>query len=75
MRALKVTIPDNLELTEHDVRMMLAGQLYETGKLSLGKSADLVGISKKEFIETMGHYGFSLFSESIEDLRSDIEHA
>lgn len=75
MKALKVTIPDNLELTEHDVKMMLAGQLYELGKLSLGQAAGLVGVSKKEFIETMGNYGFSLFSGSVEDLRSDIEHA
>lgn len=75
MKALKVTIPDNLELTEHDVKMMVAGQLYEMGKLSLGQAASLVEISKKEFIETMGSYGFSLFSGSVEDLRSDIKHA
>jgi len=32
------------------------------------QAADLVGISKREFIETVGHYGVSIFGESIDDL-------
>jgi predicted HTH domain antitoxin len=75
MKALTVTLPDNVDLSEKDIKMILAGQLYELGKLTLGQAAGLVGISKSEFIETMGHYGFSLFSTSIDDLRHDIEHA
>jgi hypothetical protein len=41
--------------------MYLAGTLYEKGKLSLGQCAQMVGISKRTFIETMGHYGFSFW--------------
>lgn len=75
MKALRVELPDDLNLTEHDVKMMLAGQLYENKKLTLGKAAGLVGISKRAFIETMGSYGFSLFSESVEDFRNDFLNA
>lgn len=71
MKAVKVELPDNLNLSEFDVKMILAGQLYENKKLSLGQAAGLVGISKREFIETMGRYGFSLFSSSAEDFRND----
>lgn len=75
MKSLKVDIPDNLELTEHDIKMIVAGQLYQTGKLTLGQAAGLAGISKREFIETMGLYGFSIFSESVDDFRKDFRNA
>ncbi|HNT50835.1 MAG TPA: hypothetical protein PKK67_09620 [Cyclobacteriaceae bacterium] len=35
----------------------------------------MAGFSKRTFIELMGKYGFSVFSDSIEDLRSDIKNA
>jgi predicted HTH domain antitoxin len=75
MKSVTVEIPDSIGVSEKDIKMMVAGQLYEAGKLTLGQAAGLVGITKKEFIETMGGYGFSIFSDSIEDLRRDIDHA
>jgi predicted HTH domain antitoxin len=55
--------------------MILACQLYHQAKLSSGQAAGLVGLSKREFLELMGKYGYSIFSDSIEDLRKDIAHA
>jgi len=55
--------------------MILAGQLYERGKVTLGQAADIVGVSKGTFIEIMGRFGFSIFGESIDDLKSDIVNA
>ncbi len=75
MKKVTLSFPDSLDLTEFDVKMILAGQLYQQAKLSSGQAAGLVGISKREFIELMGKYGFSVFSESVEDLRRDITHA
>jgi len=51
----------------------LAGELYVREKLSLGQAAEVAGLSKRAFIEIMGKYGFSIFSESIEDFRHDLE--
>lgn len=75
MKTLTVEVPDSVELTDFDIKMMLAGQLYQQAKLSSGQAAGLVGISKREFIEQMGRYGFSVFSESVEDLKRDVANA
>ena len=75
MKKLSFGIPDTVELNEHEAKMILAGKLYEQGRLSLGQAAELVGITKRAFIEVIGKYGFSIVSNSLEDLRSDVENA
>lgn len=66
MKTLTLQIPDAVD--EKDVKMQLAAHLYDKGIMSSGQAADLAGISKKEFLETVGQYGVSIFGESIEDL-------
>lgn len=75
MRTVSFTLPENLDINEPELKIILAGELYEREKLSLGQAADLAGLSKRAFIEIMGMYGFSLFSKSEEDLLSDIANA
>ncbi len=55
--------------------MILASRLYESGKLSAGQAAEVAGLSKRTFIELLGRYGVSVFSQSAEDLQNDIENA
>jgi predicted HTH domain antitoxin len=66
MKTLKLEIPDNVD--ERDVKMQLAAQLFSKGVLSSGQAANLAGISKREFIESVGRYGVSVFGESTDDL-------
>jgi hypothetical protein len=40
--------------------------------MSSGQAADLVGISKREFIETVGLYGVSIFGETTDDIEKII---
>jgi predicted HTH domain antitoxin len=75
MKALTINLPDSLDSEEFEIKMLLAGQLYERGKVTTGQAAEIVGISKRAFIEIMGRFGFSLFSDSIEDLHNDIANA
>jgi predicted HTH domain antitoxin len=75
MRTVNLVLPENLDINELEIKILLAGELYERERLSLGQAADLVGLSKRAFIEVMGRYGFSLFSQSEEDLLSDIANA
>ncbi|MBS1555660.1 MAG: UPF0175 family protein [Bacteroidetes bacterium] len=75
MKKITLELPDSLELNEFDLKMILACQLYQQGKLSSGQAGGLVGISKREFIEKMGSFGYSVFSESLEDLRRDVANA
>jgi predicted HTH domain antitoxin len=55
--------------------MAVAVRLYSTGKLSLGQAADVVGLSKRSFMELMGDYGVTLFNYSAEDLDRDVDSA
>ena len=66
MKTLTIKLPDTVD--EKDVKMQLAAQLFDKGILSSGQAADLVGISKKEFLENVGKYGVSIFGESVEDI-------
>ncbi len=66
MKTLTLQLPDTVD--EKDVKMQIAAHLYDKGIMSSGQAADIVGISKKEFIETVGQYGVSIFGESIDDL-------
>lgn len=75
MKTLTLDIPDSVDLNEHEVKMLLAGKLYEQSKLTLGQAAQLTGLTKRAFIEVIGKYGFSIVSDSLEDLHSDIENA
>lgn len=75
MKTLTINLPEAVESEEFELKMLLAGQLYERGKVTLGQAADIVGISKVTFIEIMGRFGFSMFGDSIEDLKVDISNA
>ena len=75
MRTVSLNIPDNIDIDEPELKIILAGELYERERLSLGQAADLAGLSKRAFIEILGKFGFSIFSQSEEDLLSDIENA
>jgi predicted HTH domain antitoxin len=68
MKTLTIKIPDSVN--ETDVKMQLAAHLFEKGIMSSGQAADLVGITKREFLENVGKYGVSIFGESIDDLEN-----
>jgi predicted HTH domain antitoxin len=72
MRTIKFEVPDDLDLKDFDLSMIVASKLYEDGKLSSGQAAEMVGLSKRAFIELLGKYGVSVLSQSISDLHSDI---
>jgi predicted HTH domain antitoxin len=72
MKALTINLPESLESEEFEIKMLLAGQLYKRGKVSIGQAAEIVGVTKRTFIEVMGRFGFSLFSDSVDDLKNDI---
>ncbi|GAB3919583.1 UPF0175 family protein [Larkinella terrae] len=74
MKTLTLNLPDSLDIEEFEAKMLFAGQLYEKGKVTLGQAADIVGISKRSFIEIMGRFGFSVFNYSVEDLKREISN-
>ena len=73
MKTLTLQIPDNID--EREAKMLLAAKLYEKGSLSLGQAADLVGYSKRTFMELLGNYEVSVFDYSEAELEKDIQNA
>lgn len=67
--------PDMVDLSEYEAKMILAGELYKRGRLTLGQAATLVGISKRSFIETIGNFGYSIFGDDEDELLDDIRNA
>jgi predicted HTH domain antitoxin len=70
---LQFEIPKMVNIEAFELKMIMAGELYKRGKMSLGQAAKLVGISKSTFIETMGNYGYSVFGSDEEDILNDIK--
>lgn len=75
MRTLTIHLPDALTVEDKDLVMLLASQLYEQGKLSLGQAAELANLSKRAFAELLGQYDVSLFNYPAADLARDVANA
>ena len=75
MKTILLTIPDSVELSDREAKMLVASKLYEKGKLTLGQAAELVGLSKASFIELLADYDVSFINYPTSDLTSDIENA
>ncbi|MEQ8417379.1 MAG: UPF0175 family protein [Imperialibacter sp.] len=74
MKSITITnLPDDVD--EKYVSMIVAAKLFDQGKLSSGQAAAIAGISKREFIESVGEYGVSVFQQTPEDLLNDVENA
>ncbi len=71
MRTIELRIPENIYLKDHDFAMIVASKLYADGQLSSGQAAEMVGLSKRTFIELLGKYEVSVMSNSLSDLHSD----
>ncbi len=71
MKTLTIKIPE--EVDELEVKMSVAAILFDKGILSSGQAAEFVGISKKEFLTTVGKYGVSVFGETTDDLKSSLD--
>ncbi|MBN1136282.1 MAG: UPF0175 family protein [Anaerolineae bacterium] len=75
-----VRYPDDLALAvqttpeefEAQVRLMAALKMFELGKLSSGKAAQLAGLSRFEFLEMCGRYRVSVFSYPPEELAAEL---
>lgn len=75
MRTLQLNIPDSVDLRDQELSIIIAAKLYEDAKLSSGQAAKVAGLSKRAFIEIIGKYGVSVFSNSVNDLHTDIANA
>lgn len=69
MKTLTIELAEGVD--EIEAKMTIASVLFDKGILSSGQAARCVGISKREFIETVGQHNVSIFGETEEDLQLD----
>jgi predicted HTH domain antitoxin len=58
---------------EAQIRFMAALKMFELGKLSSGKAAELAGISRGEFLDLCGRYQVSVFGYDPEDMEAELK--
>lgn len=83
MSTVQLEIPEEvlLSLKETPERMvkqlqlLAAIKLFELGKLSSGRAAQLAGIPRVQFLLVLGQYQVSPFSLTREELEQDVDNA
>lgn len=71
MSIITLKVPDKIELDPKDTVKFLAAKLYESGRLSLGQAAELVGLSKIAFSEILGDYNVALINYPVSEILQD----
>jgi len=83
MKTLKIPYPDDLpkalgktpEDFERELKFLVAAKLYELGRISSGRAAELAGVSRVEFLNRLGRYRISVFNYPLEELEREIREA
>ena len=75
MKTVTLHVPDTVEMDSHEIAMLIASQLYEQGKLSLGQAAAMAGLTKRTFAELLGKYNVSIFNYPASDIAGDVANA
>ena len=57
---------------QQQIRLMAALKMFELGKLSSGKAAELAGLSRIGFFDACARYKVSVFNYSADELEAEI---
>ena len=74
MSTLNISLPDDirkaLSIGEEELAALaleaLLVRLYELGDLSSGKAAEILRITRREFLDVLGAYGVTIFDEDVD---------
>lgn len=69
---VELTLPEGVKISDSEVKMIVAAKLFEMGELSSGQAAEMVGITKREFLESVGKYGVSVFGYGSDELKANL---
>ena len=73
--SIHVKIPETLVISELELKMTLAAQLFNRGIISSGQGAIMVGVSKRTFIELLGKHEVSVFQYDMDEIIEDFNNA
>ena len=72
---LTLEVPDVANVSQTDAQILFAMKLFEAEKLSLGKAAEVAGLSYRAFHELMLRYGIPVVTMTEDDVKWEIENA
>ncbi|HKZ56506.1 MAG TPA: UPF0175 family protein [Thermodesulfovibrionales bacterium] len=83
MEKIVVEIPDEVLISlketpaefSKDILMLAATKLYQMGRLSSGRAAQLAGVPRVSFLQSLSKYSVPIFDLTLEELKADIENA
>jgi predicted HTH domain antitoxin len=70
---LNDSLPDSISSAE--AQLLLAMKLFELGRLSCGKAAEVAGYSKRTFMELLGKNNIPVFDYPPNDLERELQNA
>jgi predicted HTH domain antitoxin len=70
-----ISLKETAETLSQELQMLAAVKLFELGKLSSGRASQLAGMSRVQFLMSLGRYQVCPFSLTREELQQDIENA
>jgi len=83
MEKIVLEIPDEVLISlketpsefSKDILMLAAVKLYQMKKLSSGRAAQLAGVPRVSFLQSLSRYGVPIFDLTSEELRQDFNNA
>lgn len=79
MEQVTINLPEKILLAEKtdaeafgkELSMLAAVKLYELGRLSSGRAAELAGMSRVAFLHALGRYKVFPFEAELQDLEAE----
>jgi predicted HTH domain antitoxin len=83
MKTLEISYPEDLldktgetpEEFEREVQFLVAAKLYELGRVTSGRAADIAGMQRVPFLNELGRYRISVVNYSTDELNREIKEA
>lgn len=72
---LLVATGKSKEALEQELRLLLAVKMFELRRLSLGKAAQLCGMSKLKFMDEVGRMGIPVINLDDDQIKDELENA
>jgi len=67
-----ISLKTDAESFAEELPLLAAVKLFELGRLSSGRAAELAGIPRVAFLVALGRYGVSPFQLTAEELHQDV---